>query len=403
MGGASHRTNPAHAPQINHPLRDGSRLGASPMTITETPLKNKPPMIEGQSKEQSAAYRQWRDEVALLLQEKGFFDEAERWDYCDNSPRYIINRNQPQLPASAETVWVCSASNEHDAVLFSSSCDFRICPDCASRHSARLIARYIPEIEKQMSLHPTYRLRTITLTRSVQLGDLDFGKIASDGFALIQKAMRKVVGEKWNKDGAGLLANWEVGPKGLKLHYHMVYLGAWVDQKKLSDAWSLATGGDYVVWVTAVKNNDGEWQSAVMECLKYATKFYSEDKKTGERKYLSPELTVQLFEALKNTRRIRSYGSFHSIGEPPERVFCCEDCGSKMVNLGISYWQIWVETGFTKEGWKLAISGSLLLLRSADNYTPATGQKDNSHPKSTRLLPGFDQIPIQGISHYDYE
>lgn len=377
-------------------------MSASYMNITDTPLKNKPPTNRGQKNESRADYREWRDEVAELLDARNFHEEAERWDYCDNSPRYIINRNHPTLPPSSETVWVCSASNEHDAVLFSSSCDFRICPDCAPRHSARLIARYLPAIAKEMRLHPEYRLRTLTLTRSIQLGSVDFGKHASEGFALIQKAMKEVVGENWNKDGAGLLANWEVGSKGLKLHYHCVYLGDWVDQAQLSDVWKELTRGDFRVWVSAVKHNDRDWQGAVIECLKYSTKFYSENKATGERKYLSPELTVELFEALKNTRRIRSYGSFHRIGAPPERVFCCEDCGSKMVNLGRNYWEIWCETGFTKEGWKQAIRGSLLLLRTADNYSPATRKTDNSHPKSTRLLPGFDKIHVKGTAHYDY-
>ncbi len=372
------------------------------MNITDKRLKNKPPANGGRKNRTSADYRLWRDKVAALLHERNYLTEAERWDYCDNSPRTIINRTQPALPPSVETVWVCSASNEHDAVLFASSCDFRVCPDCAPRHTARLIARYIPAIEKEMRLHPTYRLRTITLTRSIALGDKDFGKIASDGFKLIQKAMREVVGVNWNKDGAGLLANWEVGSKGLKLHYHAVYLGNWVSQKELSKVWKRLTGGDFRVWVSAVKHNAGDWQGAVIECLKYATKFYSEDKATGERKYLSPELTVELFEALRNTRRIRSYGSFHHLDEPPERVFCCEDCGSKMVNLGRNYWEIWVETGFTKEGWKQAIRGSLLLLRTADNYTHITRKADKSHPKSTRLLPGFEKIHVTGTAHYDY-
>lgn len=394
--------DPAHASQNQCPFRDKRAVGASSMNITEIHLKNKPPTTGGQKSESSADYRAWRDEVAERLHENGHLSEAERWDYCDNSPRTIINRNQPTLPPSAETVWVCSASHEHDAVLFSSSCDFRICPDCAPRHSARLIARYIPAIEKEMRLHPEYRLRTLTLTRSIQLGDKDFGKHASEGFLLIQKAMKKVVGENWNKDGAGLLANWEVGSKGLKLHYHAVYLGNWVDQKELSKVWKKLTGGDYRVWVKLVKHNDGDWQGAVIECLKYATKFYKEDKRTGERKYLSPELTVQLFEALKNTRRIRSYGSFHRIDEPPERVFCCEDCGSKMVNLGLNYWEVWCETGFTREGWKQVIHGSLLSLRTADNYSPATRKTDKSHPKSTRLLPGFEKIHVTGTAHYDY-
>lgn len=373
------------------------------MTITEFNQKDQPPSIGGHKKSRSAEYRQWRDDVAAILQEKGHFDEAERWDYCDTSPRYIINRNKVELPPSAETVWVCSASSEHDAVLFSPSCDFRICPDCAPRHTARLLKRYLPAIAKEMRLHPEYRLRTITLTRSIELGDKDFKKNAQDGFELIQKVMRKVVGQTWNKNGAGLLANWEVGSNGKKLHYHMVYLGSWVSQKKLSKEWKILTGGDFVVWVSAVKHNDGDWQGAVMETLKYATKFYSEDKTTGELKYLSPELTVQLFEALKNTRRIRSWGSFYNIDEPRERVFCCSDCGSKMLRIGVDHWQVWRETGFDPIEWRAIIRDALLLLRIANKSPPQKTKKDNTELPQATMLPLFDKMPMKGNSHYDYE
>lgn len=372
------------------------------MTITETPLKNKSPTAGSPKNATSAAYRAWRDEVEELLDERGHSDEAERWAYCDNSPRYIINRNQVELPSSAEAVWVCSASSEHDAVLFSSSCDFRICPECAHRHTARLLSRYIPAIEKEMGLHPEYRLRTITLTRSIQLDEMGFREAAQDGFELIQKAMKEVVGENWNKNGAGLLANWEVGSKGLKLHYHCVYLGNWVDQKRLSKVWQDLTDGDRVVWVSQVKHNDGDWQGAVSETLKYATKFYSEDKATGELIYLSPELTVLLFEVLKGTRRIRSWGSFYNIDVQNERVFCCSDCGSKMVRTRIEYFEIWRKTGFTETEWKALIGKSLLNLRTANKSPPQKAQANKAKSKQQPLLPCFEKMHVRGTAHYDY-
>lgn len=373
------------------------------MTITHVSPKDKRLENAADRKRKRQDYRTWRDAVSDELQNRSHFDAAERWDYCDESPRTVLSHNQATLPPSVERVYLCSASHEHDAVLLASSCDLRICPDCAQRHSARLLSRYLPEIEKQMGLHPEYRLRTITLTRSVQLGCKDFGEIASDGFTLIQKLMRKVVGPDWNKKGAGLLANWEVGPNGQKLHYHMIYLGNWVDQKQLSRVWGNLTGGDIVVWVSAVKHNDGDWQGAVIETLKYATKFYSENKVTKVRNYLSPELTVDLFEALANTRRIRSYGSFYSIDEPLERTFVCSACGSKLAPVTIGHYELWRLTGFTLEGWRRAIKDAFLQFRTADNYTPHTGKTDKSHPKSTRLLPGFDQVPTKKRTHYDYE
>lgn len=373
------------------------------MTITEIPLKNKPPTVGASSASKASAYRQWRDAVAQILQEKHFFKEAERWDYCDNSPRYIIDRNKVEVPPSAETAWVCSAASDHDAVLFSSSCDFRICPECASKHTGRLLRRYLPVIKQLMATHPTHRLRTLTFTRSISLEHADFGQIATDGFELIQKAMRKVVGANWNKEGAGLLANWEVGPNGLKLHYHAIYFGPWVDQKQLSDAWKELTDGDFRVWVSMVKHNEGDWQGAVIETLKYATKFYKEDKVTKERTFLDPALTVKLFMALKNTRRIRSYGSLYRLGEEEEHPFLCADCGAKMINIRIEYFQVWRETGFTPEGWKEAIRDSLLLLRTANKSPPKETKTDKPDLPQARMLPVLAEIPIKRPTHYEYE
>ncbi len=403
MGGVCQFLCPTHASQKIHPLRDGSRVGASHMTITETPTENKPPTVGAIQSEKRLAYREWRDAVAQLLQDKHFFDEAERWHYCDDSPRYIINRNKVDIPPTAETVWVCSASSEHDAVLFSSSCDFRICPDCASKHTARLMKRYIPAIEKLLGTHPEYRLRTLTLTRSIQLDDAGFKETAQDGFDLIQKAMLKVVGKNWNKEGAGMLANWEVGANGHKLHYHMIYFGPWVSQKELSKVWKTLTGGDFVVWVKEVNIRDGDWQGAVSEVLKYATKFYKDDKITGERKFLSPELTVKLFVALKRTRRIRSWGSLYNIDEGEERMFVCEDCGAKMVSIGVEYFQVWRETGFTPDGWKAAIRDALLQFRTANKSPPEGGKTDKTDLPQARMLPVLDELPTKGSVHYDHE
>lgn len=373
------------------------------MTITETSLKNKPPNTGAIQSKTRQDYRDWRDAVAQLLQDKHFFKEAERWDYCDNSPRYIINRNKVEIPAAAETVWVCSASSEHDAVLFSSSCDFRICPDCARNHTARLMKRYIPAIEKLLGTHPEYRLRTLTLTRSIQLGERGFKESAQDGFDLIQKAMYEVVGRKWKGDGAGMLANWEVGPNGHKLHYHMVYFGPWVSQKALSRVWKDLTHGDYVVWVKEVKIRDGDWQSAVSEVLKYATKFYTDNKDTKERMFLSPELTVKLFVALKGVRRIRSWGSLYNVEVEEEHPFCCSECDAKMVCIGVEYFQVWVETGFSPEQWRELIRESLLQYRTANKSPPKGAKTDNTDRPQARMLPVLDKIPVKGIIHYDYE
>lgn len=373
------------------------------MMVTEIAKKDNPSENKTLSAEDIAAYRQWRADVAQLLQDGEHFDEAELWDYCNDSPRYKINRGDPTIPEDIKTAWVCSTSCDHQAVLFSPTCDNRVCPDCAQRATARLLARYVPAIAKLMEEYPKHRLRTIVFTRVITLGDDGFKEIAQEGFKLIQKVMRKVVGEKWNKDGAGMLVNWEVGSNGLKLHYHAVYFGDWVEQRKLSTEWKKATGDSYVVWVSGIKHNKGDWEKKVKYTLKYATKFYSRDSETGKRKYLSPELTIELFKALKGTRRIRSYGSLYSIGEPPERMFCCDDCGSPMIRIGKSHWNVWVETGFSPDEWSEMSRGSLLHLSIANKSPPLGAKGGQLSTPSNQMLPLFDKVAVKGMVHYEYE
>jgi hypothetical protein len=371
------------------------------MNISQTSMEHNTPEETSVTSYNRGTYVLWRSAVSKLLKEKGYNKVAERWDMCNSSPRHIIKRNKPELPPGAESVWVCSESHEHDAVIFCPSCSFRVCPDCAPKQTARLIARYFPVISKQIALHPKYRLRKITLTRKIQLGDAGFADMAQDGFSLIQQAMRKVVGPNWNKNGAGLLVNWEVGENGLKLHYHAVYLGKWVDWKKLRDAWHELTGDSYIVYVQAVKRNDLDWKSAVMETLKYSTKFYKEDKTTGEQRYLSPELTVQLFEALKNTRRIRTYGSFFGIDTSDSDAFLCSECESPMKRISVQHWEIWVNTGFDENQWREMIREPLLQSRIANKSPPPRHIPGTGDRARTQQLPGFDAISIKGISHYD--
>ena len=346
-------------------------------------------------------YASWRVAVSRELRKRGFKKESDRWDICNSSPRYIIDRNSPVLPPGAASVWVCSASHEHDAVIFCPSCSFRVCPDCAPKQSARLIAQYFPVISELMHLHPKFRLRKITLTRKIALGDDGFAEQAHDGFDLIQRAMSKAVGSHWNKFGRGLLVTWEVGENGLKLHYHCIYFGPWVDWKRLRVAWLEVTGDSHIVYVQAVKRNENDWKFAVMETLKYATKFYKTDKSTGEQRFLSPSLTVDLFVAMKGTRRIRSYGSFYNIDTPESDVFACSACDAPMVSIGVDHWQIWINTGFSPDEWRSIVSDSLLTYRIANKSPPIIHIPGTGNRARTMAMPFLDEIPIKGTSHYD--
>jgi hypothetical protein len=311
---------------------------------------------------------------------------ADRWLTCADTP---VTRLRPRpgvkLPDGAKLVYVCTGDHKHDAQIFSQSCDLRICPECARMHSARLVARYQPKMMELLhDHHNTYRFRMITFTLPFALTDEDIDETYGQGFKWVEKVMVKLMLEDcpdW-KQKQGFLTSAEFGEEGLKLHYHVIHYGQYLNQVNLSREWHKAScGAGFIVDVRGFPFKGKTPEQSMREVLKYATKFYSEDKITGKITCLPAELMPVLARVLEKTRRIRSYGVFYDLDEPEREIHTCAICEAPMLGIPVSYWETFVTTGFLPREWSR--EQALLHLKPADKSL-------NSH---SGLPPPSDQKP----------
>lgn len=343
-------------------------------TITHRDTKNK-------QKTRTDEYVQWRLDVCNALIEAGYGDVAESFESCASHPKTKVSPHNPDLPDGIATIWVCSDNQDHNNVIFSETCDCRICPDCARRQVARLAKRYIPHaLHLQKHGSRRYSLRHIVLTTPFELIDDDIEQKFKDTFNAVTVAFNELLPVGWRKE-QGLLVAAEFGEDGHKLHFHIVHYGQFLEKTKITTAWENATGGECSInWVKSmVGQTDEETENAVIEILKYSVKFWKIDD-DGTPHFIDPELMPILHRVLKGTRRIRSYGVFYGLGEPETDGFCCEQCGSEMVRIGKEHWVVYRQTGFTPLEWKKALRGSLDL-KLANKSEFESGKADN------RLLP----------------
>lgn len=334
--------------------------------------------------EPASTRKAWRNDVYEELHASGQYKVAERWLSCsDDFTTKILPKPGVKLPVTAEKLYVCSADHNHDAVVYSQSCDLRICPDCARMHSARLVARYLPKCEELLhSHHRTYQFRKIVFTSPFPLwrgvpfkldGDWIRERLL-EGFARVSAVMDEVISEHcpdW-KSQQGWFAGVEFGEEGRKLHFHVVHYGRYLEQGKLSSAWKKATDGEaYVVDVRSFVRKGKSLEESLKETLKYATKFYSKDKITGEVTYIPAWLMPVLAQALEGTRRIRSAGIFYNLPEPDRDTHTCETCNSPMVSIPLDYFAMYCNTGLLPHEWD-AQNQAGLHLRPADKSSSLT-------------------------------
>lgn len=296
---------------------------------------------------------------------------ASRWLSCsENCFTRLRPLSDTVLPKTAEKVYVCSGDHHHEAEIYSQTCDLRICPVCARRHSARLVARYLPKMQELLhSHHPTFRFRHIVFTSPAALTDPDIKEKLQRGFKLVERVMSKLMYHKkrdW-KTEQGFLSTSEFGENGLKLHYHVIHYGQYLNQADLAAAWRQATGGEAeIVFVRGFPYPGLTVEETLREVLKYAVKFYSEDATTGAISAIPAQLMPVLAKVLERTRRIRSYGLFYDIPEPDRPAHSCETCGAPMVGIPVDYFVTFCNTGFLPPEWRLLTGDDALHLKLAD-------------------------------------
>lgn len=313
----------------------------------------------------------WRADVYEALSDADMPDMAERWLSCSDHPISKIKASPgAKLPANAEMILVCSGDHTHDAEIVTQTCDLRICPDCARRHSARLAARYTPKmLELLHQHHNTYRFRLVTFTLPYSLEAPDIREKYLAGFDQVYRVMDEMMSVKnpdWKKEQGFVVAS-EFGSEGYKLHYHAIHWGQYLDQGELCRRWFTATdGAAQIVDVRALVRKGKPIEEAVKEVFKYAVKFFSKDKITREVKCIPANFIPALAHVLDKTRRVRAYGVFFNIPEPEPEIHSCEACGSAMTGIPVSYFEIYCNTGMLPKDYWLANRSAELLLKPAD-------------------------------------
>lgn len=273
----------------------------------------------------------WRKQFAAELVKLGYIDQAATFLACGKRPAAVIT---------------CAASVNHTAQLILNHCDNKLCPSCAGRESRRLVNHYAPRIQQimQKNWRPGWALRHVVLTTDISARSGEAANKVDRLFPLVELAFRdslcprrpdetaRAWRDRWQtkKRTIGLLCAFEFGENGRKLHFHVDYYGPFIPQPVLSAAWQNLT--DYsVVWISLHDNKPVA--ELLQESLKYITKFVVK----GEA--IPPFEAAHIYHICHGRRRIRSYGLFYNMPEPPaddEPGGACPVCQADLQLLQIN-------------------------------------------------------------------
>jgi len=352
----------------------------------------------------SDTIRAWRNDCYEALEAAGQHDTAERWLTCSQNPKTRIKPVEgAAIPRNAEKIYVCSGNHRHEAEIYAQSCDLRICPECAQRHAARLVHRYLPKMQELIhSHHRRFRFRSIMFSTPYALTDENIRQKYLEGFRRVYRVMDSLMHPaKWKgcpwkvpgwKDEQGFIVTAEFGEEGRKLHYHVIHWGEYLNQADLSSAWRTANSDEaYVVWVKGFPYKGWTIEETLRETLKYAVKFYHRDDVTGSVKAIPPEQIPVLAHVLDGTRRVRAYGVFFGIPAPDRPPHSCETCGSPMVGIPVDYFVTYCNTGFLPLEWAQNLAMPL-------NLKPA----DKSFQRFSGLPPPEAGKPVVQAKPFDF-
>lgn len=363
----------------------------------ETPSLN--PLTQG-------GYEEWRADVYGALLDAGMTKEADAWWSCARGNAVWFPSTDTSVGEDTKAVYVCPEHPGHYAKAQRITCQSRGCPECAKRDSARLLARYMPLI-KQLSHqhHDRFRFRKMVLTTPIDLQSDNAHEKFLTCFRALPEIFDILLDAGWRNDQGALVAA-EFGTVGKKLHFHLLFYGQWIDNRKkngypLASAWKTVTGAECeVVRIYGVKPENVEAEA--IETLKYVTKFWHLDE-DGVPERFEPELMPVLLTVLKGTRRIRSYGIFYKVGKPIKDPARCPACEAILERWSVLEWNIFAETGWLPEKQRLCLGSDI-----ANKSPPATGQ-DNKRGRPVTLesdvlqpnIPGLvDNLTDRNVSHY---
>lgn len=181
-------------------------------------------------------------------------------------------------------------------------CGDRFCVPCANARTARVRPIILQRCKGK-------RVRFVTLTR---LSDQNSLTAAVDHCYRSFAKLRET--KLWRGCVTGGAAVLEItrGKSGLAwhVHLHVLVVGSYIDQAKLSDAWRRASGGSFIVDVREVKDHE--------RGIGYVTKYVS--KGFDRSVVLDPEALLEAVVALRGRRVFSTFGEWHGDDVDVERV-----------------------------------------------------------------------------------
>lgn len=313
--------------------------------------------------------------IRLAVNREKFYHWAGAEDMANVLERYdpaAADRLRKCHDKDAGRIEFCPSDPGHHARYIPESCDLRICPSCAERHSRRAMIRY----EVRLNLLTSLGVRgwglkglTLTMRRDADSDDRDL-------YDLLVKKAKKLLRHFWLRDDkrAGAIMTVEWGPKGGNIHAHIILYGRYVDQSEIKDYWFKETEMTSV-YITAYNGVS----AALREGLKYATKPLGMSQ--GEI-LLTYEDLANIYLALKGRRRIHAFGSLFKgkflkrlaaangvdlDDDKPEMQTHCDVCGDALEREPIAIMRSFIaiakgsEPLILKEGINFNISGLNLL------------------------------------------
>ncbi len=201
------------------------------------------------------------------------------------------------------------------------SCEFRLCPDCARRRSAKLLRKYLPAMVAFASFSNTQTVHLV-------LTQVHKPETLQASVARIKRNFKTLRKRKFWKDhfkGGSETVEVTIDASGL-YHTHLHILGfrtRFFDVQALKDLWFEITGDSTNLRLDRIK---GGLIDGLREVLKYAVKPASISDFTPDH--------LRDFLCMKNQRMFQTFGEFQAFArtyEPPS-----EDVASLITGLDTS-------------------------------------------------------------------
>ena len=195
------------------------------------------------------------------------------------------------------------------------------CAWCRKVFVNRLVKRFGAVIDDLKRMAWDGRLRILTLT--VRSG-FDLNERLDHLFSCFRKLKQRKIWKKFFKAGIRCLEVTWKDETGWHPHFHVIFVGNFIRQQELRDAWESITKDSCVVDIRLAYGGSAE---LAKEFFKYTVKDRKKDKEGNLVPLVPMERRSEVREALKGRRIIQTLGEVYR----KERALpkpSCEQCGS---------------------------------------------------------------------------